>query len=198
MLTPLQTAAARGVIILKTQENNFLQMESDLRGSLKPSTGIQTLLFEEICGCWWNLRRCQIAEAQLFGLQTDQTLDPLLDDTNEPAYRRIRQLQRVTRLALDKALNRLASIQTEVRYRLQTFPPSAGTPINEQLPHKLSVLCRTEKVLQGALKTGKTAIAKTVRLSVLLREMFGTPVPQPPTQKIDNPSDPQNVSAGHF
>ena len=76
MLTPLQTAAARGVIILKTQENNFLQMESDLRGSLKPSTGIQTLLFEEICGCWWNLRRCQIAEARVSMNRGDQQLPP--------------------------------------------------------------------------------------------------------------------------
>ncbi len=143
-------------LILPGDEQHFDEMQAAWRKSLAPQPGAETVLFNQVLLASWNLHRCAVAEVQLYQTQTDKTVDPLLNDSHEKTYRRVRRLERSSRQALDQAMRQLARIQTEVRYRLQAFPPVVKEKGLNQMPHTFSVLIDLAKVVDGGLKTAQT------------------------------------------
>ncbi|MBI4906160.1 MAG: hypothetical protein HY820_21175, partial [Acidobacteria bacterium] len=136
-------------------EPKFEQLREQLLDSLKPGGGIQDVLFEEILAASWNLIRAQIAEVQVYERQDDPNIDPLVDDKNEAKLKRIRQFYRSNYTARETAIKRLSEVQTEIRARLQAFPPDAAsaTPLSQQHPHSLSVLARLRDVVKAMKDT---------------------------------------------
>ncbi|MBI4908403.1 MAG: hypothetical protein HY820_32560, partial [Acidobacteria bacterium] len=98
-----------------------------------------------------NLIRAQIAEVQVYERQDDPNIDPLVDDKNEAKLKRIRQFYRSNYTARERAIKRLSEIQTEIRARLQAFPPEekSEVPIKSQAPHSFSALCRLREVVKA-------------------------------------------------
>ncbi|MBI4909929.1 MAG: hypothetical protein HY820_40295, partial [Acidobacteria bacterium] len=101
------------------------------------------------------LIRAQIAEVQVYERQDDPNIDPLVDDKNEAKLKRIRQFYRSNYTARETAIKRLSEVQTEIRARLQAFPPDAAstTPLSQQHPHSLSVLARLRDVVKAMKDT---------------------------------------------
>ncbi|MBI4903181.1 MAG: hypothetical protein HY820_06065, partial [Acidobacteria bacterium] len=142
---------SKSLVILPGLEPKFEQLREQLLDSLKPGGGIQDVLFEEILAASWNLIRAQIAEVQVYERQDDPNIDPLVDDKNEAKLKRIRQFYRSNYTARETAITRLSEVQTEIRARLQAFPPEekSEVPIKSQAPHSLSALCRLQEVVKA-------------------------------------------------
>ncbi len=141
----------RGFVILPGETNRFLEIESALVEALKPAPGLQRLIFEQILHAFWSLHRLRKAEVHLYRSQADPNMDPLLIPAYAATLARLQHAFRIAELALRSSVKHLAAIQTEVRYRLQVFPPEPGTPFHEQMPHSLSLACQTPDVLKGML-----------------------------------------------
>ncbi len=140
---------SKSLIILPGLEDEFQLLRTQLLDSFQPNGGVQDALFDEILLASWNLRRAAVAETQVYTSQSDLTLDPLIDDSNDKRLNRIRQFARHNQLARDKAIRMLSDVQTEIRSRLQAFPPQPGLPAMEQKPHSFSVLVRLHDVVRA-------------------------------------------------
>ncbi len=142
---------SKTIVILPGFESEFESLRASLLDSLKPNGDIQDVLFDEILHASWNLVRARIAEVQVYQQQSDPAFDPLVDDKNEAKLKRIHHFTRTNQLARDRAMKQLSAIQTEIRARLQAFPPdeNAGVPIFDQQPHSHSVLCHIKDVVSA-------------------------------------------------
>lgn len=147
---------SKALIIMPGMEAEFQLLRDQLLESFKPDGGVEDAIFDELLIASWNLRRAAVAEADIYSRQTDETLDPLNDDQHDSKFRRIRQFARLNQIARDKAAKMLSDIQTEVRARLQAFPPdeTLDTPVKQQMPHSVSLLCRLSDVVR-AIKISK-------------------------------------------
>src|SRR6202011_5270322 len=100
--------------------------------------------FKRILECGWNLERCRRAEAELFA-SLGVSVDPLLDDQNEPKFARIEKYAKQYENFLYKAMRELRTLQTESQFRYEIHPLSQeerdDSELFKQTPHALSVLC---------------------------------------------------------
>ncbi|MBI4909083.1 MAG: hypothetical protein HY820_36015 [Acidobacteria bacterium] len=169
---------SKALIIMPGMETEFQLLREQLLDSYKPSGGVEDALFDEILLASWNLRRAAVSEARMYAPQSDPAVDPLDDDKNDVKLRRLRQFARHNQTSRDKAIKLLSDVQTEVRARLQAFPPdeTAEAPIMDQKPQSLSVLCRLPDVVKAmknargyksAPLSGKTASVKNEADSVM-------------------------------
>jgi hypothetical protein len=143
--------AARGLIILPGHESAFTELEAGYRESLQPFGSLQEAIFQRIVESAWNIRRCALAEVQLYSQAADPTIDPLLDDQNEAKYARIHKYAHQNETALYKALRELGALQTEKQYRHQAYPLTQEQHNDveefEKTPHSLSEVCGFAKVI---------------------------------------------------
>ena len=147
---------AQGIIVLPGQEDEFDQLQTRLRDSLVPVGILQEEINQRIIECTWNLRRCRVAEAQLYLTSENQAVDPLLDDSNDAKYARIHKYTRENENSLYKAMRELARLQTEDQYRHESFPLTEQQKedpyLFEQTPHSLSPVCQFEKVMTRVVR----------------------------------------------
>ena len=190
----LNEAAVYGCLILTGQEQPFLDIQSNMHSAFRPEAGYQTDLFREALQARWTLRRCIMAELHLHSTQPEKFFDPLLDDNNDKTYRRIARMKRDSQRAYDKAIKQLAAVQTEIRFRLQTFPPEVKELGRDQAPHNFSILVDTNKVLQGALKTNRSTTVEPIEspLAAAAEDLVKTMVTQ--MAEDTNPTDTAAVA----
>ncbi|MBI4911083.1 MAG: hypothetical protein HY820_46170 [Acidobacteria bacterium] len=146
---------SKALVILPGFEQEFQLLRDQLLDSFKPSAGVQDAIFDEIVIASWNLRRAAFSENDIYNKQADPDTDPLTDDRHEAKLRRIRQFARQNQTAREKAVKLLSDLQTEVRSRLQSFPPdeTVETPVMDQTPQSFSVLCRLQQVVKAIKDT---------------------------------------------
>ena len=129
----------RQVVILPGEEDAFSAHLDGLSADLQPLGALEETLFQQIVHASWNLRRCRIAEAQLFAQSSDLTMDPLLDDKNEAKLRRIDIYARRAQSAFHRAVSELRALQTERQYRDEAIP-AAPEDSPEESAHERSPL----------------------------------------------------------
>jgi hypothetical protein len=119
---------ARQVVVLPGEEDAFAAHLEGLSADLQPAGALEDVVFQQIVHASWKLRRCRIAEAQLFAQSFDPDLDPLLDDTNEAKLRRLDLYARRAQSSFHSAVKELRALQTERQYREEAIPlPPAGS-----------------------------------------------------------------------
>lgn len=167
---------ARGFIILDGQESAFEQLESALRDSLVPNGPLQEVIFKRALESAWNLERCRLAETTLHSRLGSPTLDPLLDDQNEPRYNRIHKYAREAENSMYKAMRELGKLQAEDRYRAETAksqPEHSATA-----SPAVSEVCPVSQVM-ATLNRARRNEAK-----------LGKPSEQPPAHRIEANPEP--------
>ena len=145
--------SAKGLIILPGQENDFLQIEADLRSSVVPATPLQEIIFARALQSAWNLHRCRLAESELQATSPRPDRDCL----TQPAFAGFAtNLERYARSAengLYKALRELAKLQTEQHYR-QNIEPNTSAAISE--PHETPAEPEKPCAPKPAIRTATT------------------------------------------
>lgn len=124
---------SKDLVILPGEEDEFALLLKGLSNELDPAGHLEEVLFQQIVHGAWNLRRCRRAEAEVLARSSDPTLDPLLDDTNEPKLRRIDIYARRAQSEFSRAMKELKAIQTERQYRVEAQPPQPGEDFEETM-----------------------------------------------------------------
>jgi hypothetical protein len=116
--------ASQTLVIPPGQEEAFAELESGLRADLLPEGTFGEVLFHNILGASWNMRRCELAELELAEKSPD--INPLLDPTNEATLRNVRLYFSRAERSFHKFVKELRSIQTDRHQRCQAAAPSAA------------------------------------------------------------------------
>ncbi|HEY3740111.1 MAG TPA: hypothetical protein VGL53_09715, partial [Bryobacteraceae bacterium] len=172
---------ARGFVILDGQESAFEHLESTLRDSLVPNGPLQEVIFKRALESAWNLERCRLAETTLHSRLGSPTLDPLLDDQNEPRYARIHKYARESENSMYKAMRELGKLQAEVRYRQEVAEIQPGHPelSTATTPMTVSEVCPLAQVM-ATVNQARRNEAKLSKPSERAHRIEANPTPLPP------------------
>jgi len=143
------------VITSEAAQQEFDALQAALLIEHKPSETTQQELFHEILRAHWNIRRCDHAESDM----VLDGLDPLLDASAESYLQRIIRYRRAAESSMYRAMSKLGKLQTEMRFRLQNFPPDGIRPDCEQHPHDLPVLCDFASIVEQMRKQARLNVS---------------------------------------
>jgi hypothetical protein len=136
---------SKGFIILPGQHDIFNELESGLRGSLKPDTPLQEVIFIRIVECAWKLERCRLAE-QTFGVTLGHIdTDPILNPDVLGRFANIQKYAREAENSMFKSIRELGKLQTEAQIR------RAPSPATESLKQDLSEVCSFTQILKNVI-----------------------------------------------
>jgi len=92
------------------EEQELDDFVAGLTAELKPEGEQEKILFRQLAHDAWIVRCCQRSIATLY---RDSQTDPMLDEQNEPKFRRIENYLRRAERSYYRALNELRALQTE-------------------------------------------------------------------------------------
>jgi hypothetical protein len=161
---------ASGLIILPGQEEAFAELESGLRGSLKPDTPLHEVIFKRIVECAWKLERCRLAEIKLNAILGHENSDPLLDTDTLGRFASIQKYAREAENSMFKCIRELGKLQTESQFR------NESSDVQASAPHALSEACSLTQILKNVIANCRNE-AKTsqINMETELKALSGLP-----------------------
>jgi hypothetical protein len=145
--------AAKGFLVAEGQEQFFSDLESSLRGSLKPTSPLQEIVFKRVLESAWHLERCRFALVSLAA--NNNAPEPMLDPHAEAHAARIQKYSKDAENSMYKAMREFSKLKTEDQFRHETFPIAKADfedPAKvADTPHAISELCNLPKIMNSVL-----------------------------------------------
>ena len=117
--------SAKEIVIKPEERDLFDEFHADYLADLNPRGCLETDLFNMILHAAWNLRRIRTLEAEI----TQDDVDFLLDDQNEPKLKRLDRYYKRFESTLLRCTRELRSLQTNRAARLLTPECTKSAPL---------------------------------------------------------------------